>query len=246
MNEDTNNSLVFTGEQMILGQGKKSSEEEHLARYKFVEPFVKDQIALDVACGVGYGTHMLKTYGANFVYGIDISKEAITYAQNNYSSNGVKFIEGNAISLPLSHSSVDVIVSFETIEHLKDQDRDLYLSELSRVLKKNGTLILSTPNRRITSPGSKKPMNKFHYREYTLNELERILNRHGFTIKMVYGQRVRKTILSVVPIRKCVSLAEKILGRRFDIYDKAHGPDVISFDRNYEPRYYVVVASPIM
>lgn len=232
----------FSGEQMILGHGKKSSEEEHLARYQFTKTFVDEKSVLDFACGTGYGTAMIKSFGAKKVIGIDISHEAISYAEKLHNADGITFLEASAASLPLQNNSIDIVVSFETIEHLTDTDRDRCLQELARVLKRDGVLLLSTPNRRITSPNSIKPLNRFHVREFTLKELIQTLETGNFTVTKIYGQRVRKKILAFTPVRKILSLLEKIARKSFPLHDKARGPFVIPFGSNEEPRYYVIIA----
>ncbi len=239
-------AFIFTGEQMILGQGKKSSEEEHLERYRFTRPFVQGKTVLDIACGTGYGTHIMSGFNAKRVLGVDLSEDAISYARQAYGMAGVEFLQASATSLPIGDSSIDVIVSFETIEHLNDPDRDAYLKELFRVIKKSGTLILSTPNRRITSPGSHRPLNPYHLREYTLPELTQTLLAQRFRIQDVLGQRVRRKILAFIPLRKTLTFLQKITGYEFPLYNITQAAHVISFSKAYEPRYYVVIASPDM
>ncbi len=240
------NIITFTGEQMIPGQTrKKSSEEEHMARYTFTKSFVQNKTVLDVACGVGYGSAMIKSFGATSVYGVDISSRAIQYAQTNYGSDGVTFICETATHLPFADQFFDVIISFETIEHLDEESRKSYLHELFRVLKREGILILSTPNRSITSPYSKTPLNPHHVIEYNEQELARVMSEYGFEITDWYGQRVRRKILSQIFVRKFVSLIERLKGSRFNIYDLAQGADVIPFGKSFEPRYFVILAHPI-
>ena len=86
---------------------------------------------------------------------------------------------GDATKLSFDNELFDVIISFETIEHFDANQRDNYLKELYRILKKDGILIISTPNRKITSPNLKKPLNKFHIIEYSVNEIKKLKFHHN-------------------------------------------------------------------
>lgn len=144
---------------------------EHLGRYHFVSQFVKNKTVLDVACGNGYGSSLLNQAGSNLVVGVDSSPEAINYAQKNYAEKGLKFIKANALNLPFNKKTFDIVVSLETIEHLDNPDK--FLREIKRVLRNNGLLILSTPNR-FTSPLG----NPYHKKEYCASSLEKLLKRN--------------------------------------------------------------------
>lgn len=162
---------------------------EHKIRYLFVKKFVKDKIVLDIACGNGYGSSILANSGVKFVYGIDNSKKAVDYASKHYNQKNINFALGNAEKIKLNNKSADVIVSLETIEHLKFPNQ--FLKETKRILKSNGILILSTPNRDVSYED-----NPFHLREYTLPQLNSLLS--DFSKKEYYGQRpVYKKIVNL-------------------------------------------------
>ncbi len=121
---------------------------EHIVRYEFASKFVKGRV-LDIACGVGYGTQILLN-GNNKdqisqIVGVDIHSDSIEYARENYSDSKAKYIEADAVSpeLPDNLGQFDTIVSFETIEHLKEDV--LFVENLKKLLKPEGTLIISTP-----------------------------------------------------------------------------------------------------
>ena len=107
--------MIFTGERYLPTNFNKSSL-EHVHRYAFSLHFTKDKIVVDIACGTGYGTYMISE-NAKHVTGIDISKETIDYANKHYNRKNLKFVVGNIIKIPLPSNSVDVVISFETIEH---------------------------------------------------------------------------------------------------------------------------------
>ena len=95
---------------------------EHVARYAMLSPFVRGKRVLDIACGEGYGSWLLKEWGAREVVGVDISADAIAVARKRFGREGVNFLFGDACRAQdfLAHASFDLIVSFETIEHVAD------------------------------------------------------------------------------------------------------------------------------
>lgn len=152
---------------------------QHEARYAWAAQRARDCIVLDAACGTGYGAKRLIEHGASSVSGFDLSAEAIEIARRNNVAHHVTFEIGDVAQLPVADASIDLYLSFETIEHLAD-DR-AYLVEARRVLKADGRLICSTPNRKLTNPGTTiddKPFNPFHLREYTRDELHERLRPH--------------------------------------------------------------------
>lgn len=169
--------MKFTGERIIPGQVEPDLLNEHLARYQFARQFVKGKRVLDAACGAGYGSAMLaETAGS--VIGIDISKEAVGYARSNYAAAAaagaeIDFSEGDCLALPLNDHSVDVAVAFEIVEHIKEASG--FLRELRRVLRPDGLLILSTPNR-LYYTEDRGEVNPFHEKEYTFAELDTLID----------------------------------------------------------------------
>lgn len=158
---------------------------EHLERYCFAVKFIENKNVLDVACGCGYGTSFLARHGAKSVIGIDRSKEALERAKF-YTEPNLKFINGDAYRLESENNTFDVIISFETIEHLDNPIK--FVTELQRVLKKDGTLIISTPNKLVHSPASLKPVNPHHVHEYFNEEFKTLLFSFFSNIQF-FGQR---------------------------------------------------------
>jgi ubiquinone/menaquinone biosynthesis C-methylase UbiE len=136
---------------------------EHLTRYLCAEDLVENKTVLDIACGTGYGSQLLSKR-AKKVYGVDNSEEAIKYARKNFSSKNTEYIIGSATEIPLEDKTVDVAVTFETIEHIEDHSK--FLDEIKRVLKDDGIAIISTPNKREFAEG-----NHFHVHEFMHEEL---------------------------------------------------------------------------
>jgi ubiquinone/menaquinone biosynthesis C-methylase UbiE len=181
--------LEFTGERVIPEANKNDLVyAEHMCRYLFAGQFVRGKTVLDVASGSGYGSRYLFGRGAKRVVGLDNSPEAIDYASETCAAAGVEFLVGEAQNLPFSDASFDVVVSFETIEHLKDQEK--YLSEIKRVLKSGGLAIISTPNNLVFPKG-----NPFHTKELSPKEFRDLVSRYFKNVGMYYQDNVVSSYL---------------------------------------------------
>jgi len=184
--------LEFTGEYFVPGKTISRIEEDHLERYKFATKFAKGKNILDIASGTGYGSKMLLDAGAKSVLGVDIDRKLVNYSKEIYKTKNIEFQLGDITTFKIN-SKFDMITCFETIEHIKDDN--LAIQNLFSLLKDDGLLFISSPNRPITSPNAKlitdKPSNKYHMREYLVDELVSLLERHGFKIEGKYGQRMR-------------------------------------------------------
>ena len=157
---------------------------EHLARYNLVKG-EKDSNILDIGCGTGYGSDLLaKSFGG--VYGVDISQDAIDYAKKNWQRENIMFSIGSGTEIPFKQNTFDITVAFEVFEHIKDWSK--FLSELKRVTKRNGMIYISTPNKNIYSPGTKKPINPHHFFEMTEDQFRKALDSY-FRIDQFLGQR---------------------------------------------------------
>jgi GT2 family glycosyltransferase/ubiquinone/menaquinone biosynthesis C-methylase UbiE len=173
--------MEFTGERYIPEHADSKDElsVEHLHRYNSVLPFVKNKVVLDIACGEGYGAALFaKT--AKTVTGVDISEECILHANRKYNSKeypNLNFKKGSVIEIPVENNSFDVVVSFETIEHVSEDDQKQFLSEVKRILKKGGVFIISTPDEENYSKRYEHK-NEFHLHELTRQGFKDLLSRH--------------------------------------------------------------------
>lgn len=182
MNENTQNLekekciLPFTGERFVPDISEKYIVAEHYQRYNAVLNIVKGKKVLDAACGAGYGTALMASVAEN-VTGIDISSEAISYANTRYSDVGnARYLEASIAELPFSDNSFDVIISFETIEHVNEELQNKFLKEIKRCLKDDGILVMSSPDKRTYTdlPGYH---NEFHVKEFYFDEFDAFLRR---------------------------------------------------------------------
>lgn len=139
-------------------------EAEHLARYVWAAQLASGRRVLDAACGMAYGTRILAEAGASEVVGIDLDEEVVAEARAAATSN-MSFDVGDLRQMSYADNEFDLITCFEAIEHVPDPHA--VLDELRRVLRPDGIIALSTPNRDVYAPG-----NPFHLRELTPNELE--------------------------------------------------------------------------
>ena len=178
-------SLPFTGERFTPEIGG-AIWYEHWHRYCAVLPAAAGKRVLDCACGEGYGT-MLIAGNAAEVTGIDVDSAAVLHATLRYAERpNLRFIQGSCAALPLADESVDLVISFETIEHIAQQDA--MLAEFRRVLVPEGILVISSPNKPVYS-GETGYVNEYHVRELTREELKAMLGA-PFPQQAWYGQRV--------------------------------------------------------
>jgi len=188
--------------------------QEHIDRYTFALGYVKGKRVLDAACGTGYGTILLAQV-ADRVTGIDISPTAINHARKWYPVIALDFIEGDVLSLPFPDSSFDVVVSFETVEHIKEYKK--FIKECRRVLTPNGILICSTPNSKISSPDG-VVKNPFHVVEFDPVQFTDLLLK-DFALVEMYGQNdidfLKVTICGcIAKIKDFLGVNKRLIPRR--------------------------------
>lgn len=212
---------------------------DHFSRYEFALPFIKNKKVLDIACGVGYGSKMLADNGAKMVVGVDISHQAIGYAKNRYPHKNVNFVKADVSHIPFKNNLFDVVVSFETIEHLKSAEE--FVKEISRVLKKRGLLILSSPN------GLYKHVfeNPFHYNELELGELKKLINGYFTNIRLYGQQNVPVFYMSLIRKLFCIIKSSKLkwfLRSSFLFIFRSYEVIKINDNNNIQPLIYVLKA----
>jgi GT2 family glycosyltransferase/ubiquinone/menaquinone biosynthesis C-methylase UbiE/glycosyltransferase involved in cell wall biosynthesis len=175
--------LAFTGERMTSA-AEGQIEFEHYHRYCLARDLCQGRDVLDVASGEGYGTALLAQVCRTIV-GVEIDAKSVAHAEANYQAGNLRFLHGDALDLPLQDASVDVVVCFETLEHVASHER--FIGEVRRVLRQDGLFIVSTPDRTVYSAPGSDP-NPYHVLELTDPELRILLGSH-FTHVEVMAQR---------------------------------------------------------
>ena len=221
---------------------------QHEERYRFAAAATDGRTVLDLACGIGYGSAMLRDSGASAVVGADLSIDAVQQAMMVHRRAGISFLDTSALALPFADKTFDVMVSLETIEHVENDGA--YVREARRVLRDGGVLICSTPNRNVLNPGrrlSDRPFNQYHVREYTVPELEPLLRPHFRSIEWfgqsAYGRRYLSLLgtigrrLPMVAVR--LHQVRKLLGMPFERRSR-HTPRPLPM-RDAEPEVLLAV-----
>lgn len=199
-----------------------------VARYVFAGRYVSGKECLEVGCGVGYGAKALEQSGAKVVTAGDVYEKGVRSAASHYAGGQLRFLVMDAQHLPFRDQSFDVLVSIETIEHLEKPGQ--FIAECRRLLRPNGTLVLSTPNRRIyeqKDPRKESPICPFHMspshiKEFAEEELRRLLWNEGFQVDAVFGQEFIKKTLAW-KARNLALWSMRGLARRVPGGDKALG-----------------------
>lgn len=200
---------------------------QHIQRYIFASYRCRDKRVLDVACGCGYGSHILRNYGAEEVVGLDISSSAIEYAIDTYNIQGVNFITGDCLNPPENIGCFDVIVTLETIEHLKDPKA--FIKSIKRFLNPKGILIISAPNA-LTHTKSKIPIeNCYHLNEPTFDELSDWLSPDFATIQ--YFEQ------SPIYFGNCISFSPILLSKTIAALLKIENVIRVLFRKPQLPKY---------
>ena len=163
----------------------------HFHRYFCVLELCRGKRVLDIACGTGYGTALIAEV-ASRVVGVDIDNATIEACRAAYSGNNIFFREGGVELIPADDGEFDVVVSFETIEHVGESAQEKFFQEIQRVLKPGGLLVMSSP---IRNDATK---NQFHIHELTETEFHKALNAKFqnvcyFRQKIVLGSLIQQS-----------------------------------------------------
>jgi len=199
--------LKYTGERLTTNLSILNPlRVENLARFSFFIDHFNGNRVLDLGCGSGEGTHEIATKLKEPVYAVDLSLPALTEASNEWNNPFVKFIQMDVCRLGFPDNTFDGLISIEVIEHIEKTND--YLAEAYRVLKPGGLIMLTTPNKLLSSP---KPGMLWpeHVREYTPDEFSSLLHGH-FTqcslwaeyIPIYESNLIRKFIRKISPYVK--------------------------------------------
>jgi len=171
-------SMEWTGERLVPGHSDDGTFWEHIARYQFAALHVSDRAVLDIACGEGYGTFALSQVDGANVIGVDVCPVTCEHARRKY---GFETRCGSAEKIPVEDKSVEVVVSFETIEHVTEPM--VFIKEIVRVMTPDGILVISSPNRDVYRRYT--PSNEFHCSEMSYEEFVFLLRSHFAEVEVL-------------------------------------------------------------
>lgn len=150
----------------------------HKARYEFALRIRENRgLALDLGCGAGYGTEMLRLAGYQTL-GVDISQEAIEYADKHYPDNRFETCKIRSIDWTMK---LDLVTFFEVLEHLSLEDGVVAIQSAGKALNDGGIFVMSIPR------DINKRHNGFHLSHWGFEMLVDVLCQ-SFTYVKMYGQ----------------------------------------------------------
>lgn len=176
-------NIDYDGERFMPGMHGEGAT-DHLHRYALARRIATGLTVLDVACGEGYGSEMLAQVALK-VIGVDIDSETVSHAKNQYKAVNLDFYLGDCAHLPLDDACIDLVVSFETIEH-HDMHTEM-MREIRRVLRPEGVLLISSPNRPEFNRDRSEPY-PFHIKELDYKEFDGLLRTEFMNVEF-YAQR---------------------------------------------------------
>lgn len=177
----------------------------HINRYLWALLSVNQKNVLDVACGCGYGTSLLAEKAAS-VIGVDLDPVTIKYANKYFNAPNIKYLCSNLVNFD-TKNKFDVITSFETIEHIKEEKA--YLNKIKELLREDGIFIVSTP---VAPNNGQSKINKWHINEFTETRFTEVLEEHFSSVRIFaqdiynYGSIVFREAIpgNLEPYRFCL------------------------------------------
>ncbi len=164
---------------------------------------------LDIGCGEGDDLEKISINGMSvFGCGIDISLDSlISTSRKLEKANNFYLLRTDVRSLPFKKDSFDIVICSEVIEHVETEEAEELAKDVRRILKPQGIFIVTTPSRynysaligEMIPPGTFKNFLRKgiyyinpgsvdvnpHAREYTPNEIKKLLQNHGFTVERI-------------------------------------------------------------
>lgn len=229
-NDDAPSPLPFTGER-FTPECVREIWYEHWHRYAFARGLAAGRRVLDAACGEGYGSALLADVAADVV-GVDIDARTVAHARERYASRPrLRFECADATRLPFEAGAFDLVVSFETLEHLAAQEE--LLAGFARVLAGDGVFVVSSPDKRTYSDATGF-RNEFHVRELYRDELLTLLHAHFPHIRL-YAQKLA--------FQSVLWSQDGIAGGRSEVWNADHDGTGIAAGFGFDPVYHVAVCS---
>jgi len=176
----------FTGERFIPGQGGAMIAYEHMHRYAFAARWAPGKRVLDFATGSGWGAALLAGQAAA-LWAVDIDFPSLQGAADQYRCANVLFLQADGVKLPFPDGSMDLVVAFEVLEHVREQEG--LVKELARVASPGGVVVISTPDKAAYSD-ARGYTNPFHVSEFYRDDFLVLLNAHFRRVRL-FRQQVR-------------------------------------------------------
>lgn len=222
--------LDFTGER-FTPECVREIWYEHWHRYALVQPWAQGRRVLDAACGEGYGSALLAR-SAQSVLGLDIAPAAVAHARARYADlANLRYEQADATRLQLPAGAFDLVVSFETLEHVEAQEA--LLDGLCHALADDGLLVMSSPDK-ATYGEAAGFRNEFHVRELYRHEFEQLL-RARFAHVRIYAQRLL--------FQSAIWALDPPPGAEPAHYATAALDGQVQPGLDYAPMYYIAVCS---
>lgn len=207
----------------IIPDGSASSKERHLLylrslfAYEFASSYIESSSrVLEVGYGDGYGTvYLARKLPTCQFFAIDLAASLSDISTKKYALDNCHFVTYDGNRIPYESSSFNVIVSFQVIEHVENVDA--YLHEMIRVLKPDGKIIISTPNRVHRLAEGQKPWNRFHLREYSVKQLQSVLET-CFQHVDLYSTQACEKILRTEYMRVGLARTDLCIFKRFCLH----------------------------
>lgn len=176
----------------------------HKQRYDFALARISgDDSALEIGTGTGYFSEILCRHCS--YTGLEIDAASCDQARQRVNGRG-QVVEGDAQSQPFPANSYSRIIALEVLEHVPNYRKAV--AEIHRCLKRDGTVIISVPYRRI---GGKNPANPYHVYEPGAGEMIRSFQQHFTNVEVFYQtfpETLFMTIARVFHLRRFLGLAQ--------------------------------------
>ena len=183
MNDERPLDLIADGERFIPDQYENPQMViEHYQRYYNATNYCVGKVVLDIASGEGYGSAILAGV-AKSVTGVDIDAAAVEHASRKYKRENLHYAQGSVDAIPVDDGTVDVVVSFETIEHVSAAQQSVMMAEIKRVLAPGGLLFMSSPNKRAYTD-TRGETNHFHIHELYQDEFASLVRSNFKNVRI--------------------------------------------------------------
>ncbi len=161
-----------------------------LLRYGVAMKFCKEKDVLETCSGLGWGAYLLDSV-ASSVTCIEMDERSINLSKQIWNTDRTSYVRASVLEVPIKNDTYDVVTAMESIEHFKLEDIEIYLSEIYRVLKRNGILTGSSSFPETAEEANDLcSKNKYHLHICTCQEIQELLKRQGFRKIRIFGNRL--------------------------------------------------------